>query len=238
LRNSINDFENNRTSYPLFHHLNSLQTPTSDMLFGTPSKVFYNATAYTNNTIFRQVYDRTIREFTSADGKLFRAYFRLTELTGEFFRKLKMYDGTVWRLNKVSDADISQDKSYQVELVKVLEGRQPKPSKDFNLPKSDIPFSGGGARGLSNVKEIGGDYIVEDGDEVLSATATLTVTLPIAELLTGGARFLTIKNGLNTVVRIEPQSGDLIDGSEFIELRKSLEAVTLQVITDNNWIII
>jgi hypothetical protein len=118
--------------YPRCGHLDSLTAPTIDLCFGTVSKVYYTATNYTTKNLFNLYYNQFIREVTSADSKMLTAYFRLNydDIKGQFFRKLKLMDGQIYRLNKIVDFNLNQDDSVLVELIKVIEA---KGGKSFAL---------------------------------------------------------------------------------------------------------
>jgi hypothetical protein len=118
--------------YPRCGHLDSLTSPTIDLCFGTVSKVYYTATDYTTKNLFNLYYNQFIREVTSADSKMLTAYMRLNynDIKEQFFRKLKLVDGQVYRLNKIVDYNLNQDDSVLVELIKVIEA---KGGKSFTL---------------------------------------------------------------------------------------------------------
>jgi hypothetical protein len=127
--------------YPLTHHIDNLTTPTFDILFSVPTELQYTATAYTTNNAYIANHDRFIRELLNRDGKMIKAYVRLNinDINGEFFRKAKMIDGVLYRLNVIKDFNLNKDDSYYCELVRILEARS---GRTYQIELDRFPLDG------------------------------------------------------------------------------------------------
>lgn len=114
-----------QTTYPRAHHLDSLTSPTYDLMFINPVITYYTTSVYTTSNLYERFYQTFIREIASRDGKLYIGYFKLNEgdLYKDFMRRLANIDGTVWRKNKIVDFDITSNATVKCELIKVVEGR-------------------------------------------------------------------------------------------------------------------
>ncbi len=171
------------TEYPYAGHLDHPETPTVDLLFGTPDEVYFGTPAgiganYTDNNLYNKYYSQFIEEVTSKDSKLVEAYFDLTpkDIYDLNFADFWYVDGAVYRLNKVVDYDSISGESTKVELSKLITGTPfvPNPVGTLDL------------RGTSNAGKIDGsidsvrtpgpltEYTKIDGgeDEVLSLKQT------------------------------------------------------------------
>jgi threonine aldolase len=86
------------------------------------------------------------------------------------------------------------------------------------------------------IKTVNADYLATSSDNVILATTGLTVTLPSANGIVG--RVYTIKNiSASSVVRVEAQPGEYIDGSSVINITTSNEFI--KIISDGStWYII
>lgn len=117
------DNQHNLTEYPYVGHLDSIDTPTSDLNFGVPQTVYYPATAYTNNNLL-QYHNTFIQELVSRYGKLLTCYAKIdTSIISTLdFRNLIMINGVVYRLQKISDYDSTKDKTTQIELLRLIQG--------------------------------------------------------------------------------------------------------------------
>jgi hypothetical protein len=111
--------------YPRVHHLNNLATPSLDILFSVPLELNYTATNYTTKNVYQENHDQFIRELISQDGKLVTCYVRINknDINGEFFRKAKMINGVLYRLNTIKDYNANKDGSVVCELIKITEAR-------------------------------------------------------------------------------------------------------------------
>lgn len=111
--------------YPRVHHLNNLANPSFDILFSVPLELNYTAANYTTKNVYQENHDQFIRELISQDGKLVTCYVRINknDINGEFFRKAKMINGVLYRLNTIKDYNANKDGSVVCELIKITEAR-------------------------------------------------------------------------------------------------------------------
>jgi len=115
--------QHNLTEYPYVGHLDDIDTPTSDLNFGVPQKVYYPATVYTNNNLL-QYHNTFIQELVSRYGKLLTCFAKIdTSIINSLdFRNLININGVVYRLQKISDYDSTKDRTTQIELLRLIQG--------------------------------------------------------------------------------------------------------------------
>jgi hypothetical protein len=87
--------------------------------------VFYIATVATTVNAFSEYYFDMINEIVSPESKLVELFVYLTpeDIKNLSFKRLKMIDGALFRLNKVVDFDSDIAATTKVELIKVLRAR-------------------------------------------------------------------------------------------------------------------
>jgi hypothetical protein len=124
-QNAAETSPTNPTTYPLVHHFNSLGNPTFDLNFMLVDELFYVATIATTVNSFSEYYFDMINEIVSPESKLVELYVRLTpkDIKNLNFKRLKMIDGALFRLNKIIDFDTEIQATTKVELIKVLRAR-------------------------------------------------------------------------------------------------------------------
>jgi hypothetical protein len=127
-------------TYPLVHHFNSLTSPTFDLNFMLVDELFYVATIATTVNSFSEYYFDMINEIVSPESKLVELSVRLTpkDITNLNFKRLKMIDGALFRLNKVVDFDSEIQATTKVELIKVLRARN-SGRVQLSLPSVSLP---------------------------------------------------------------------------------------------------
>lgn len=136
------DQQHNLTEYPYVGHLDSIDTPTSDLNFGVPETIYYPATAYTNNNLL-QYHNTFIQELVSRYGKLLTCYAKIdTSIINKLdFRNLISVNGVVYRLQKISDYDSTKDKTTQIELLRLISGENAMGEVPGSLTTEDgIPY--------------------------------------------------------------------------------------------------
>jgi hypothetical protein len=123
--NAAENSPTNPTTYPLVHHFNSLGDPTFDLNFMLVDELFYVATIATTVNAFSEYYFDMVNEIVSPESKLVELYVRLTpkDIKNLNFKRLKMIDGALFRLNKIIDFDTEIQATTKVELIKVLRAR-------------------------------------------------------------------------------------------------------------------
>jgi hypothetical protein len=124
-QNAAETSPTNPTTYPLVHHFNSLTSPTFDLNFMLVDELFYVATIATTVNAFSEYYFDMINEIVSPESKLVELFVYLTpeDIKNLSFKRLKMIDGALFRLNKVVDFDSDIAATTKVELIKVLRAR-------------------------------------------------------------------------------------------------------------------
>lgn len=120
--NSSGGSVTNETDYPCIHHFDDIDAPTVDANFLLPREVYYTTSAFTLNNAYNLCYKTFINELTNRDARMFICYLKLTNLdiTKTSFRKLKYWDGGMYKLNKIVDFDSDFSETTKVELLKVL----------------------------------------------------------------------------------------------------------------------
>lgn len=165
----------NLTTYPCIHHFDNYTDPSFDQNFKLVKQLFYTATVITTLNTFSKYYFQGINEMVNRDAKTLTAYFKLNpiDIRNLDFSKLKMINGSLWRLNQVFDFDSDIQETTKVELVKVLEAKSKNRKKtvfphatlglqDFQLGVEssptgvgeDSPVVVGGFSGVSNNSSI------------------------------------------------------------------------------------
>jgi hypothetical protein len=130
----------NPTTYPLVHHFNSLGSPTFDLNFMLVDELFYTATNATTINAFSEYYFDMINEIVSPTGKIVEKHVYLTpeDIKNLSFKRLKMFDGALFRLNRVIDFDSEIQATTKIELIKVLRARNSGRGL-LNLPLVSLP---------------------------------------------------------------------------------------------------
>lgn len=118
--------DNILTQYPYVGHLDDLEAPTFDLMFGLPSYVFYElppSIGYTTNNLYIY-HEKFIKEILSKHGKMLTAYFMLNadDINKLDFANLIKIAGVVYRLQKVENYDSTNDESTKCELIRIIEG--------------------------------------------------------------------------------------------------------------------
>jgi hypothetical protein len=114
-------------SYPCVHHFDNFENPTFDLNFKLVTEVFYVASAVTTVNTYSTYYERSVNEVISKEGKYVQLY---RKMTNEQVRKLDwtrllMWNGALFKFNKIVDFDSNITESTKIEMIKVLEARSP-----------------------------------------------------------------------------------------------------------------
>lgn len=112
------------TTYPYCGHLDDPQTPTLDILWDQPNKIYWtmsDITLYTNNNLYNTYWADFIGEISDKDSKIITAYFRLSTLDiyQLDFRDTYFIDGHYLRLNKVYDYNPDVEQVTKCEFIKI-----------------------------------------------------------------------------------------------------------------------
>lgn len=112
------------TSYGYAGHFNDPNNPVDDLNFGLLEEVFYTLrSGDLSNTQFAVYWQSYMHEITDKDSKMLIAKFYLTpaDIFALDFSKYVFIDGTLYRLNKISDYNASVPSDCTVELLKVID---------------------------------------------------------------------------------------------------------------------
>jgi hypothetical protein len=127
-------FTNTFWEYPYAGHLDHPLTPSLDLNFGIPQKLFYTANAftgtlqYTNANLFKVYHQAYLDEITDKDSKVLTGEFYLTawDIAKLDFRDQIIVDNAYWRINKINDYNPFKEGLTKVELIKALDVVQTK----------------------------------------------------------------------------------------------------------------
>lgn len=130
-------------NYPAVHHFDDFENPTFDLNFELPKKVYYAATIVTTYNWFSAYHEKFIRELTGRDAKIINCFARLTpaEINTIDFGRLKMWNGSLYRLNEIKDFDSDKSESTAIELIRIIEGDSPNTQVIGAVTNSDAPFT-------------------------------------------------------------------------------------------------
>lgn len=228
LENSDTGALTNLTSYPQAHHLDDLSNPTFDLNFGVPIRLFYVATTYTNDNLFQRHHVDFLRELTSIDSKVMRAFFKVDEedLYENFMRYLVNVEGVMFRKNLVNDYRVDDDDTTQFELLKLI---RPRSQKDYQEAIDQV-FE----PNLDGPGQVDDDTTADDQTSTYYADASgvqqrLNFLLDGDRLTVG--KVITVKkmDSSQNNVRIAPTGqGVTIDGATSYNLTNQYQYVRLQ----------
>jgi hypothetical protein len=110
------------TDYLYAGHFDDPDAPTNDINFGVPEELFFKLfTGALNVNQFNVYWSAYLAELTDKDARLVTATFKLPlkEISNLDFSKYKYVSGVLYRLNKITDYNISREDTCSVELIKV-----------------------------------------------------------------------------------------------------------------------
>lgn len=153
----------NITEYPYAGHLDHPYTPTFDLSWDVPLKVYYKPTfqalQYTNANLYNEYYRKFIDEITDQNSKVVKAWFWLEpdDIEQLSFRKLYYFKDAFFRLHRVYDYDPVNPSITQCEFLKIKEGTA------FQSLQTDLEGAYNGNVDFVEPKVTGGD-IPRDGN--------------------------------------------------------------------------
>ena len=112
------------TSYGYAGHLDSPDAPSNDLNFGLPEELFFTLVSGSlSANQFNLYWSSYMAEITNKDSKLLTAYFKLDykDIYSLDFSKFIWIDGSLFRLNKITDFNASEKDVCEVQLLKVIE---------------------------------------------------------------------------------------------------------------------
>lgn len=107
--------------YPYVGHMDDLDSPDFDLNFGVPKVLYWSGALFTNKNLY-PYHEQFIKEIISRYGKLLKCYINLnsTDIFTLDFQSLINIAGVIYRLQKISDYNTSNDESTKVELLKYI----------------------------------------------------------------------------------------------------------------------
>ena len=139
--------------YPYAGHLDNPYTPTFDLSWGVPSRLYYNfnfggsdIVTYPNNNCYNVFWSEYIQEITDKDSRLLECYIALrpNDYANLSFRYKYYIDGSFWRLLKVIDYDANANQTTKCIFLKA------EPQAAFTSQTPEI---------------LGGNDVFDDGED-------------------------------------------------------------------------
>ena len=115
----------NLSSYPCVHHFDNYQNPTFDLNWKLVEEVLYATNVVTTINTYSEYYSQFIWEIISSEGKYVQLYRKMNDLQIRQldWSRLLMWNGSLFRFNRVVDFDSSITEVTKIEMIKVLEAR-------------------------------------------------------------------------------------------------------------------
>jgi hypothetical protein len=112
-----------KTSYGYAGHLDDPTNATQDLNFGAPGEVYLTVSTYPSQNLFNRFWSSYIAEIADKDSKLLtcHVYLKALDIAQLDFSKAVFIDGIRFRLNKVSDYDVTNNELVKVELLKIID---------------------------------------------------------------------------------------------------------------------
>ena len=113
----------NYTEYGYAGHYNSPTVPSFDINFGVSKELYFTVSGGSLNVnLFNVYWSSYIAEITDKDSKLLTCKMKLDykDIYQIDFSKLIYLDGALWRLNKITDFNVTKGEAVSVELIKVI----------------------------------------------------------------------------------------------------------------------
>jgi len=110
------------TSYGFAGHIDDPTTPTFDLNFSVPKEINFSVAAYPSANMFNSYWSAYLAEITDKDSRLLTCTMKLAfkDIYKLDFSKLIWIDGALYRLNKISDFNATNEDVCSVELLKVI----------------------------------------------------------------------------------------------------------------------
>jgi hypothetical protein len=148
-------------------------SPTVDIGFGLPHKIYYHygGQTYTTNNRFNARYSRMLAEITSKNSKIVTWFFNLNEedIRTFSFRDLVFVQGNYYVVNKIIDFNPQERQTTKVEMLKINAEVDFTPtSEDVNGPSGRIAGQNPSVNSLGNYgNSIGTNNINMSGDSLI-----------------------------------------------------------------------
>jgi hypothetical protein len=115
-------------SYPAVHHFDDFEDPTFDLNFKLVEELMYATNVVTTKNLYSEYYYRFVNEIINREGKYVILYRKMnnSQIQNLDWSKLLMWNGALFRLNKILDFDSEVTEVTKIEMIKVLEARSPR----------------------------------------------------------------------------------------------------------------
>lgn len=113
------------SKYPSVHHFDNWENPTYDLNFELVQEVFYATNVVTTVNTYSEYYAPVVNEIISKEGKYVQLYRKMNNLQVQKldWSKLLMWNGALFKFNKIIDFDSEITEVTKIEIIKVLEAR-------------------------------------------------------------------------------------------------------------------
>lgn len=130
--------QNNTAGIPLYSrykYYNGTNNIAKSLDFGTPKQLFNPlASIDSGSSLYAQYWENFVKDLYSADTRVVTTKTPLPDnFSEEDMRKFYHFDGNIWRLNAVSEHNISNYEPTKVEFVKVQNTDNYQLNVDYNL---------------------------------------------------------------------------------------------------------
>lgn len=137
-----------RTQYPYAGHVDDPFNATIDLSFDCPFEVQWKTqrdAILTDNTLYNKYHLRALDEIIDPNSRLVAGWFRLkpTDIFKLSFRKLYRFAGENYRLNKIIDYDLDEERLIKCEFIKTKDTQAFVPTTRFVIGGDSTVNSGG-----------------------------------------------------------------------------------------------
>jgi hypothetical protein len=110
------------TSYGYAGHVDDPITPTFDLCFSPPQELNFQVANYTANNLFNNYWSAYMAEITDKDSRLLTCTMKLAfkDIYKIDFSRLIWIDGVLYRLNRITDFNATNEDVCNVELLKII----------------------------------------------------------------------------------------------------------------------
>lgn len=110
------------TSYPYAGHFDNPNSPTNDILFGTPREVFFSITSYPSSNLYAAFYDVLITSIGDKNSRLITGQFYLNpiDIMNLDFRQMIKFGNHYYELHKIEKYNPINNGTSSVHLFKIL----------------------------------------------------------------------------------------------------------------------
>ena len=110
------------SDYGYCGHVDDPTTPTFDLCFSPPQELEFIVSNYTANNLFNNYWSAYMAEITDKDSRLLTCTMKLAfkDIYKLDFARLIWIDGVLYRLNKITDFNATNEDVCNVELLKII----------------------------------------------------------------------------------------------------------------------